>query len=407
MSLVLDARRQGTPGLHAFVCGVSAYNHLPGGSGARADRTFGLQQLSSTATTAFLFYEWLLRADREGRLPLPLATVHLLLSPAAAELAQRPAMTAAGPAGTAPGAATRRNFSTDARAWREAAGASDEEITFFYYAGHGVQRKQKDSVLLLADFGDPPAGGPLVNTVDANHLIAGMAPPRNAAKRIARRQVYFVDACRMPVGEFQQHEWQNVPDLWPVELNGLDDRAAPVFHASLPGASAFAVGGGQTLFSQALFDCLDRLGGVPPKAEEADARWRVTTFSLIQSLEGAIAGVNAEHGAEQDFGATGQLRDVPLVFLPAVPEVEVDLRIDPDAAAPLFRVEVSDHEDRPARTIDDPAAGLPWSFRLPAGLYSFDARLRQPPHPPYRDRRRKLATVNLPRCPVKVEVQGP
>ena len=397
MSRVLDRRQAGRPGLHAFVCGVSEYPHLPGGGGEPAERSFGLRQLSATATTAFLVYEWLLAADAAGRLPLPLATVHLLLSPSAAERAARPEMAAAGAA-----TATRRSFAADARAWREAAGASDEEMTWFYFAGHGVQRKQRDSVLLLEDFADPLAGGPLVHTVDVNHLVAGMAPPRNPAKRIARRQIYFIDACRMPVGEFQMHEWQNVPDLWLVELNGRDDRATPVFHASLPGTRAFAVGGGQTLFSQALFDCLDRLGAAAPAATDPDPRWRVTMLSLLQSLDAAIAVVNAEHDAEQDFAVEGPMRDVPLVYLPRPPEVEVTLSIAPDAAASLFRIAVADHEDRPAAAVDEPTRH-PWQLLLPAGLYAFEARLRQPPHPTFRERR-KLAAIALPRSPVELEV---
>lgn len=401
MSLVFDGRQPGQPGVHAFLCGVSAYDHLPEGDGPRADRTFGLRQLSSTATSAFLFYDWLRRADDEGRLPLPLATVHLLLAPSADEIASRPEMVELGA-----GAATRRGFAGNARAWREAAGASDDEITFFYFAGHGVQRKQRDAVLLLADFGDPLAGGPLVNTVDANHLVGGMAPPRDAAQRIARRQFYFVDACRMPVSEFQQNEWQNVPDLWTVGLNGRDDRAAPIFHASVPGSRAFAVGNGQTLFSQALFECFDRLGAIPPAAGAEDTRWRVTTLSLVGALDAAIAAVNAEHDAEQGFAPDGQLRDVPIVYLNEIPKSEVVLSIEPGEAASLFDIDVADAEDRPAHSIRG-TDGHPWSFPLRAGLYSFEARLRTPPRPPYVDRRRRLAAVGLPRSPVKVEVQDP
>ena len=57
-------------------------------------------------------------------------------------------------------------------------------MTIFYFAGHGVQRTQRDAVLLLDDFG-APGGESLANTVDANHLFDGMVPPPNFAERCA------------------------------------------------------------------------------------------------------------------------------------------------------------------------------------------------------------------------------
>jgi hypothetical protein len=400
VTLVLDARQPGKPGIHALICGVSRYRHLGDGGGDAAEKTFGLKQLSSTATTALLFYRWLRRADAEGRLPLPLATVHMSLSPTDEELTRLTEL----PAGTS--AATRASFVADAKGWRAAAGTSDQEMTFFYFAGHGVQRKQKDAVLLFADFADPAAGGPLVNTADVNQLIAGMAPPSNNAKRIARQQVYFVDACRMPVNEFRHDEWAHPADLWSsFDLPGPDNRVAPVFYSSIPGSSAFAAERAQTLFSVALFECLDRRGASPPPAADEDQRWRVSTFSLISSLDQAISEVNARSGAEQDFAPDGQNpRALTLSYLTAPPNVDVSLRIEPAAAAPLFRVGVTGDDGSSAHEIGDHEPH-PWSFQLPAGVYSFSADLRDPPHATFRNRR-KLRAVELPRCLVTVEVES-
>jgi hypothetical protein len=51
--------RPGTPGLFAVVIGVSAYDHLRGGSGEQAADSYDLGQLFVSASTAFRFFQWL------------------------------------------------------------------------------------------------------------------------------------------------------------------------------------------------------------------------------------------------------------------------------------------------------------------------------------------------------------
>lgn len=74
MTLIIDERAhlQGQPGFHAFIAGVSSYPHLPGGIGTPAPDSFGMQQLSSAALTAYKMYCWLV--ERQRKLPVPLAT---------------------------------------------------------------------------------------------------------------------------------------------------------------------------------------------------------------------------------------------------------------------------------------------------------------------------------------------
>ena len=90
MRLVFDerARLQGQPGFHALIAGVSAHPHLPGGMGAPAPDSYGMQQLSSTALTAYKMYCWLV--ERQNKLPVPLATCRLLLSPSSEEVQREP-----------------------------------------------------------------------------------------------------------------------------------------------------------------------------------------------------------------------------------------------------------------------------------------------------------------------------
>ena len=127
-------------GLQAFIIGVSSYPHLPGASAARTKFDFGMQQLASPA-------------------------LELL------------------------------NFLTAAAEWQSDAAADTRNICLFYFSGHGVQRKSSDSVLLLEDFGDH-RGGMLRNAVDLDTIFHGMAHSSEQPK-IAKTQLYFVDACRV------------------------------------------------------------------------------------------------------------------------------------------------------------------------------------------------------------------
>jgi len=388
VSLILDRRAQlaaaGKSGVHALIVGVSTYRHLPGGGGKPAEESLGLQQLVGTSRTAHMIARWLIKADAHGRLPQPLATVRLLMSPSAAK---EPEL-----AGVAD-AATRANFAAEAKAWREDAATGKDNITFFYFAGHGVERRRADAVLLPADYGDPDAGAILNNAVDAAHLLAGMAPPADAAKPMARTQFYFFDACRTFASEFTQYEWEEIPKIWSIKIGGVDDRTAPAYFGAVPGDSAYTQED-QTIFSAALIDCLDRAAAIGP--ELTIPRWRVTTTSLIDKLPEAMAAINEARGTAQDFAPGGTPKKATIVYLAAPPEVDVEMSIEPQTQVANFGFEVRGKNDVIVKNVV-PIASHPLKLKLPAGLYRLIA-FPAPPQP-------TLATVSeivpvtLPTCP--------
>ena len=384
----------GAPGIHAFIAGVSLYQHLPGGPGDEAEVSLNLHQLSSTAATAWLFYQWLLKAEKENRLPLPIATIHLLLSPSQAELDRLPDLAA-----STPDRCTRMSFGRDVTGWRRFARNSNDEMTLFYFAGHGVQRRQKDAVLLMDDFGQPFTG-PLTNAIDIHHLINGMAPPPGMGI-VAKKQVYFVDACRTPAAELTVGDWANVPDVWAPFAPASDDRSAPVFYATIPGASAFAVKGEQTLFSYALFDCLDRFASVAPLDVDADQRWRVTTLSLVQRLDEAITAVNQTQRGDQDWAPDGPNKEIVLSYLTDRPKVEVMLTLDPAIAADNFQLDIEDEIGTTLPTIN-PIHPNPHVLNLRAGTYRFAGRPAAGTGFQSFVRNRP---VELPKCVLNVKVQ--
>jgi hypothetical protein len=168
-----------TPSLHGLIIGVSHYPFMPTDKARR--EAFELQQLASPARTAMAICRWL--QQNSGCLPVPLGSIRLLLSPSEEEKATESALQSLGDS------ATRNNVLAAAADWRRDASSNPKNMTFFYFAGHGVQRGAAGEAMLLEDFGER-TGGLLYNAIDHATLIAGMAPSRGTPK-IARTQFYF------------------------------------------------------------------------------------------------------------------------------------------------------------------------------------------------------------------------
>ena len=386
MSLVFDARAAiAGPGMHALIVGVSAYPHLAGGTSPVAD-PWGMGQLTSTANTAHKIAEWL----KTAQLPVPLATCRLLLSPSPAE----PLAGIADPA-------TVDNLIVDADGWRTDASTDRDNMTLFYFAGHGIQRTKEDAVLCLQDFRKTP-GPALRETVDLATIRAGMSPAPGRDD-IARTQLYFVDACREQAAEQSKFEPLETSAVFDKDLAGEDDRTSPIFYSAISNHPAMSLPGGQTLFSTALLDCLKGAAG-DSLGEDAmgNPRWGVSVAGLHRGLEMRIADLNRQHGADQTYTTGGQFADRTICLLPSAPLVDVALSIDPEAAAAVGQLVV--FADGNVVTINKPAPLTPHPVRekLPAGLYNVVLSIT-PPTPPFVDRA-KFQTARAPRAEWKVRV---
>jgi Caspase domain len=374
VTLVLDNRsaRQGEPGMHALVVGVSLYPHLPGGAESAAPDSYGMAQLTSPALTAFRFAEWLRGHDSD--LPVPLASIRALVSASAKEVEVEPALAGFG------GDPTSAELLRVAKDWREDVASHRDNVATFYFAGHGIKETKDNVILVLKDFGDG-VGGALRNAVDTDSLREGMAPTE-ARPNIARRQLYFVDACRTypaSLRNFAQLDWTRVFDVEFTEL--ADDRKDPVFFAAVPGSTAYGLDGEPTLFSQALFTCLD--GGAGILAEiEGEERWHVTISSLSRALGTVLDGLNEDEGADQEFDTGGSWRapDAPVVYLETPPEVNVRITLEPSEAVTNIRLEVLDRTGQVLAT-PNPLEPHPYECRWPAGYYAFNAYPAPPGQP--------------------------
>lgn len=304
--------------------------------------------------------DWLTQAG--DRLVAPLADIQLLLSPSPQERQRDPRLATAEPA-------RRENVRRAAQEWRQRCAADPDDVALFYFAGHGLERTRSDAVLPTSDFGDDDAN-PLLNAIDVNNLFLGMAPTASRP-RMARTQLWFIDACRAYPGEFERFEALRAPDVFAIDLPDLDERCAPIYFGSVPGGSAYSIAGERTLFSRALLESLDRCGG---QLLEGRRRWVVTASSLLNGMKASVDRLNASEGSRQRVLLGGQLEDPgrQIAYLAAVPEVDVRLELVPRADG----VKLSFHNTDGDLMLDaDPLDPNPYECRWKAGSY----RLRSTP----------------------------
>jgi Caspase domain len=373
MSLRVDNRAAlaGEPGLHAFIIGLSKYANLPDDpDGPHVPYDLGLSRLSSAALTAYRMFEWL--SDNHDRLPIKLATCRLLLTPSEPEIEVEPTLIdLAAPC-------TLDSFWDDAEGWRTDSSNHTENVTLFYFAGHGAQRQSRDHVLLLEDFADGK-GGILRNAADTAQLIGGMAPSETMPE-MARKQLYFIDACRITPDMFGQYENVNTTPFWEVEKYGEDDRFRPVFYTANPGAASYGIKGEQSIFSKSLLECLK--GGAGQHSGYNDYGkpiWSVTVHSLAGALGYYLNRINQQLGIEQVFrvDSLGVGQELVINHLEHPPPVDILISISPEHAGSQAKLVVLNDDN--SVVWDLPAASqYPSNNALPAGFYRVDATITPP-----------------------------
>jgi hypothetical protein len=335
--LSFDARMElgSTPGVHALIVGISHYANLPppGAEPTLEQQKYGLgcERLTAAARTGHLIYRWLL--ETKDRFDLPLVTCRVLLAPTAAE--SEDAELAVHETD-----ARLMAFLTAAKDWRDDAANHRDNVAFFYFAGHGFQRRRgANQVLVLADIGDG-IGGLLKNAVDTNSLVQGMAPC-NERLEMARRQVYFYDACRLPPVDGFKFEEQECTKVFDVPTIRQDDRLVIEVRTTLPGMTAWAVPDDQTLFSKALLKCLD--GGA---AEDSAGPWRVTIDSLARGLPYHLDAVAKAFETDQVVVVDGLGKPLTLGTLKGPPLVDLTIEVSPGADATEAAIVADDFTDK-------------------------------------------------------------
>ena len=372
MGLVLD-RRQQVPGagVHALICGVSEYQHLPPHDDIPRIDSWRLNKLTSAALSAFRVYEAIVGTG----LRLPLKTVRLLLSPSLMELAAVPAI---GQANASP--ATRLEFERSAREWRQDASANRDDVTFFYFAGHGMQRGPEDGVMLLQDFHEKPLP-PLARAFEIANIRNGMAPTPSFPN-IAMEQFYFIDACLTHEETEKKYVDPKVPEVFGIELPNADRRAAPLMFSTLDGTVSLGRNNAQpSYFAEGLIRALARASDDSFEDDNGVPQWPVTALSIMTSINAYYAKKKA--GTDVKLG--GVAGTAVLRYLQGPPDVDAVLDVKPSNLGGGCGVWLFDENDSAVPKCD-PNRNTNIEVTVKAGIYYVKVESTELRNNPYRSK---------------------
>ncbi len=365
MTLIFDERRKlqkGEPGLHAFIIGISVYPHLPEGRGKPAQPRIDMKQLDSTALSAYKMYCWLLKQRKY--LPVQLASIRLLVSPSLQEkneISQKLKLK------QEDACCTRDNFVKAAIDWRKDASTNENNITFFYFAGHGIEISKYTQALLLEDFANPDYRT-LNNAVDFMNIYEGMRVS-DTLPNMARTQLYFIDACRNQHPRLEQDQPRELSQVFSDVLSKQpDQRCAPIFYATSSGGSAYSIPGDQTVFSKAMLKFLDGYGGEKIEKDEESRsqvkkwKWHIAAAHLSEALQDYINEVieQLKKQYEPDFDQKMKTNHLgggktTIIYLNKAPKTDLILQLDPSSAVDRTQVQIQNGgQTRPLAAPIDP-----------------------------------------------------
>ena len=351
MALVVDNRAtvQG-PGIHALIVGVSQYLNLPDHDDPPREESWFLTRLTSPALRAFKIFEFV----QQSPLRLPIKTIRLLLSPSPVELGVKPQLAAAGAT-----RANRAGFEQFALDWRNDANTDPDDMTIFYFSGHGMQRGPEDGVLLLEDFLAP--GPPLAKCFEIGDLRNGMAPT-NTFGKIAMTQFYFIDACL--AREETQRKFLNpqVPEVFGVELSGVDRRAVPTMFSTVDGAIALGRNGKPSHFAEALALALQR-GADESVDLNGSIVWPVTPITIKTAID-----LYYKKNKLGDVKVGGVIGAPVIRYLSDPPDVDISVQIQPGSLGTQCGIELFDETGAITQSCA-PTAKPQFEATVKAGIY--------------------------------------
>lgn len=352
MTTVFERITPDQPQTHALIIGVGAYRHLLGGSDRLLDDPMGLKQLSSPPVSARAMTDWLLKHFHNPELPL--GSVELLLSPAAAYTS---------PSGEqlAIEAAVMHQIESAFDRWFKRCDTHAKNVAIFYFCGHGVMKE--NLVLLAEDFGESPSRL-FKNAIDLEMTHLGMARCQ------ARTQFFFTDSCRQVPSQILELRDVNAPALIDPLLRRQSSREAPIFYASSPDSRAYGLADQTTRFTAALLQSLDGVG-----SKKQLGHWVVTTNSLQMGITSLMEQLNQKPGVpKQQWKLGGEASGTRILHvLEAPPTVPVRIKITPPAAAAAAELQLLQNGEVQYRRL--PEAG-DWEFTAQVGVYDVQVRVQ-------------------------------
>ncbi|PYQ10753.1 MAG: hypothetical protein DMF80_23420 [Acidobacteria bacterium] len=375
MTLLLD--KSSKPGTHAVVIGIGRYPWLVGGKAKpRFAQNDGMAQLTSPPASARAFATWLLETYDNPEAPL--ASLDLLLSDAKDQRFKN------GSKNVEVQPATFANVSTAIDAWAKRP-TQEKDMLLFFFSGHGISAALQ-TTLLCEDYGSN-AAAPLNQAIDFTGLVIGLD------WMVARRQCFFVDACRVATASIlEASRFFGQPVIQPKSDHNPKPRQAPVFQSTLAGQLAYGRKGKPSYFTEAL---LRGFAGPASDNNQDGLTWWVQADALLRALPPLLQRVVDEPGQILPQAPGSDISNLALHRLQQRPVgIPVDVSCVPDsrtAQAVLSYTGMSPTEKRQRK----PPSGQPWQLNLAEGRYTFEAQVAAPAakgkiadeaiRPPYRN----------------------
>lgn len=354
MTIVVEDTGDG-PALHAFLIGVGAYRHLPGGSGPATVKQPRLKQLPTPPLSVTAMLDWLRTGYRNAAVPL--GSVEVLVSAPGGGAVD----------GVPVDEATMANVRTAKNAWLARCDRHAGNVALFYFCGHGLQGTNQ--YLLLDDFGADPTDT-MATTIDLDRFHAGMAGCK------ASTQLFIADACRQVPWEMSILHDVLGASLLPAKVGGNNGRNAPILRATAIGEAAFGPDDGVTYFTDALLRGLRGAGAT----ESAENRWEVKYFGLVSAIDTLLEEVSGPAGEQQANRSGGDAGNVLLTELPGLPEVPVLVECEPPESADYTTLELASAAGVHSR---EPGPGA-WRIEVPVDFQCrLGARYRDDRHLPW------------------------
>ena len=346
------------PGTHALVIGIGRYPWLVGGKGKpRFAQNDGMAQLTSPPASARAFATWLLETYDNPKAQL--ASLDLLLSDVKDQKFK------AGNKAVEVESANFANVSQAIKAW---AGRSKkaEDILIFFFSGHGIAAGNQ-TTLLCEDFGSERLS-PLGHAIDFTKLRIGLD------KVTARRQCFFVDACRVGTQTIlDTFQFYGQPVIDPSAAHSPNARQAPVFNSTLEGQSAFGPKGKPSYFTQAILRALEG----PGSDKNLDGlTWWVQPDQLLRALPQLLRRV-ARDPDDISLQAPGDyISNFPFHRLKQRPtRIPVDVSCNPEIRTAKAILSCNGEGQILRRKV--PSTDV-WRLDLDEGRYTFQADIATP-----------------------------
>ncbi|MER9137879.1 caspase family protein [Mesorhizobium sp. M0830] len=282
-ALVFEGPVPDGPGTHVLLIGVSAYDHLLGGTDEKPHLANDMGQLASPAKSARALAEWFLTEFENA--DTPLQSLSLLISDPSPTPFSFPGNLSEP---KVPPTATIGSVTAAIDGWLGRSAKSPDNMVVFFFAGHGVS--SSDPLLFLQDFG-ARSFDKYATSVNLEDFLGGMRT------MVPGKQLFLIDACRTTEKTSVElaGEHRGVGLVSAVDPTGTGRKLAlqSVHHASTEFAVAYGATDGVSLFTEALLRAL-RGGGAQPHLQ-----WHVGTSGLEQALGAYVSRAAQKHSVIQ------------------------------------------------------------------------------------------------------------